>query len=73
MSSDYISATAPTLPKGKVVTSGQNLNIRSGPNTSYPIVDKLGNGDIVSLHERVGDWIKIADGKYVHGNFVVAL
>lgn len=73
VSSDYISAPAPTLPKGRVTTGGQNLNIRSGPNTSYPIVDKLGNGDIVSLHERVGDWYKIADGKYAHGNFIVTL
>ena len=71
VSSDYISKEV--LPKGRVESGNQNLNVRSGANTRFPIVDKLSNGDIVTIHERVGDWIKIADGKYVHGNFVVAL
>lgn len=70
VSGDFISEE---IKKGRVESGNVNLNVRSGTNTSFPIVDKLSTGDIVTIHERIGDWIKIADGKYVHGNFVVAL
>ena len=70
VSGDYVEEA---LPKGRVVSGSANLNVRSGPNTKYPIVAKLKNDSVVSILERTGDWIKISEGQYVHGNFVTTL
>ncbi len=59
--------------KGRVESGADNLNIRSGPGTSYPIVDKAQTGDIVTLIEKSGDWYKIAPDKYVNANFIILL
>lgn len=59
--------------KGQVVSGGDNLNVRSGPNTSYAIVDKLRNGSVITLYDRSGDWWRIGENQFVHGNFVVTL
>lgn len=51
-----------------VTTDGSNLNIRSKPSTSEPIVGKLANGEKVKISETtvVGEddvWGKLADGR----------
>ncbi|MBX3013308.1 MAG: SH3 domain-containing protein [Caldilineaceae bacterium] len=56
------SATA-TLA-GSVVTSGANLNVRSGAGTDYPLVGKVANGATVTIVGRseLGDWLAIQLG-----------
>ena len=55
---------------GTVRTGADNLNVRSGAGTSYPVVEKLANGTKVTLLETSGTWYKIAEGQYIHKDFV---
>lgn len=43
-----------------VQTSGSNLNVRSGPGTSYPVVYTKSNGDSVTSYEERNGWVKIS-------------
>ncbi len=70
VSGDFVSEP---VKQGRIESGNSNLNVRSGANTSFPIVKKLATGEIVRILERTGDWIRIGDNEYVHGNFVVAL
>lgn len=48
-----------------------NLNIRTGPGTSYPSVGKLNKGDVITTTEKIMSgnerWYKMSNGKYVCG------
>lgn len=44
--------------KGKIIANPR-LNIRSGPNTSYPIKAKASYGEVVELIEKSNGWYKI--------------
>ncbi|MGL4914275.1 MAG: NlpC/P60 family protein, partial [Romboutsia sp.] len=44
--------------KGKVIANPR-LNIRSGPNTSYPVKSKANYGEVVELIEKSNGWYKI--------------
>ncbi len=50
--------------KGQIKVSS-NLNVRSGPSTSYSIVSKLKNDETVDLLEKANGWFKI---KLSNGN-----
>lgn len=68
VSGDYI-AVLSSARKGKVVSS--TLNVRSGPSTGNPRVAVLRLGDIVNILEKRSDgWIRIADGKWVAGQYI---
>lgn len=47
------------------------LNVRSGPGTSFGIIDKLFKGNIVVIESEHGDWSKLAgsDG-FVHSSYL---
>lgn len=52
-----------------VVSTTDDLNIRSGPGTEFPIVGKLGNGAQIVIKGINGKWDKIDQG-WVHDDFV---
>lgn len=47
------------------------LNVRSGPGTTYSVVGKLSNNDIVEVQSINSGWAKIGDKKYVSSNYIV--
>ncbi|MBA4493137.1 SH3 domain-containing protein [Paenactinomyces guangxiensis] len=67
---------------GVVNTSGINLNVRSGPGTSYSIVDQVADGTKVTIRCQIkGEtvtgtygtsnlWDQIGEGKYVSDTYV---
>lgn len=64
------------MASAQVTTKQNNLNIRSGPSTSYPVVGKLGKGSKIDIDDRVvsengwtwvgynGNWICQKDPRY---------
>lgn len=44
----------------KVSTTSGNLNVRSGPGTSYSIIGSLSNGTTVNIDGYTGTWMYIA-------------
>lgn len=69
---------------GTVTTNGGNLNVRSGPGSSYPVVDTLANGTDVSIHCRVSgqsvsgklattdQWYRIGEEKFASAAYISA-
>lgn len=57
-----------------VSTKGANLNVRTGPSTSYKVVSSLRNGTTVKASASSGGWYKVeyASGKtgYVSGQYL---
>jgi uncharacterized protein YgiM (DUF1202 family) len=60
------------LPKG--VVTANVLNVRSGPGTSYPVVDQLRYNAQVSIYEQKAvsgaTWYRIGTGRWVHSGWV---
>lgn len=69
---------------GTVTTNGGNLNVRSGPSSSYAVVDSLANGAKVTILCRVSgqsisgklgttsQWYRIGSSKYVSAAYMSA-
>ncbi|MFA4886034.1 MAG: SH3 domain-containing protein, partial [Desulfotomaculaceae bacterium] len=53
-------ATAPQNSGQVAVVSGNSVNIRSGPDTSYSIIAQAGLGDRLPVLDKSGDWYKIS-------------
>ncbi len=53
-------ATAPQNSGQVAVVSGNSVNIRSGPDTSYGIIAQAGLGDRLPVLDKSGDWYKIS-------------
>ncbi|MCS6928166.1 MAG: S8 family serine peptidase [Saprospiraceae bacterium] len=49
------------------------LNVRSGPGTSFPIVRRLSQGDVVPLLERVEGFWRIGEQEFVSADYVRVL
>ena len=49
------------------------LNVRSGPSTSYDVVDRIDKGDIVSLYEKKGRWYRISTDTWIYDYYVKTL
>lgn len=64
-----ISTPRPTRPSftatGVTVTGTNNINLRSGPGTNYPVVGTLPAGETTQAEGRNGDWLYLGDGKWV--------
>ena len=63
------------ISTGYVVTKGSNLNLRSGPSLSAPIIGKIPNGSEVIIYNRLPDWDLIGYGGktgYAKNNFISA-
>jgi hypothetical protein len=54
-------------PTGKEYTVSVNsfLRVRNGPGTDYPIVDKLYNGETVTVYEEQDGWGRISNDMYL--------
>lgn len=54
------------------------LAVRTGPGTTYPMIAKLRNGDVVVVHAASGPWFGVSFGDgggmgWVHRNWLVDL
>jgi len=52
---------------------GASLNVRSGPSTKYPVVNKLSKGMMVQAFEEKNGWIRIGIGQWVLKTLIKAL
>ncbi|HWR08778.1 SPOCS domain-containing protein [Sporomusa sp.] len=52
-------AGTPTTASGTVTVSGNNVNIRSGPGTNYPVVTKVNRGTTLTVREQAFGWYKV--------------
>jgi hypothetical protein len=50
---------APALPAFRATVITQTANLRSGPDTSYPIVRRVQRGRLLLVEEVRGDWVKL--------------
>lgn len=50
--------------------TGDDVNVRQGPGTSYTAVRQLNTGDSVSVYETRNGWVRIAAGQWVKADFV---
>jgi len=55
--------------KGRVI-SPNFLNVRTGPGTNHPIVNKLSKDAIITLLQEKDGWFRIGDDEWVYGVFV---
>ncbi len=46
------------------------INVRSGPSVKYTKVGTLLEGNLVKIHEKRNQWIKIADGKWISSDYI---
>lgn len=76
-----ISQTAPMWVNGKYtkdlvkgrVTSA-NLNVRSGPGTSFRVIDTLKKGDFVFLEKKEKNWAKLPlEEKYINHAYITII
>ena len=56
-----------SVTTGVTVTAVNNMNLRGGPGTNYPIVGTLAAGQTVRAEARNGDWLYLANGMWVAG------
>jgi hypothetical protein len=66
---------SPSAGDEVIVTTGpDNLNLRSGPEITYLIIDILNSGTVLEVIGTEGDWLEVItpEGKegWVHGNYV---
>ncbi|QDR83279.1 SPOCS domain-containing protein [Sporomusa termitida] len=53
------SAGTPTNVSGTVTVNGNNVNIRSGPGTNFPVVTKVNRGTTLNVREQAFGWYKV--------------
>lgn len=58
VSGDYIRYVYGTYTL-KTATSSGNLNVRSGPGTSYAAIGSISNGQVVLVLEKIDGWYKV--------------
>jgi uncharacterized protein YraI len=66
-------AMLPTAALAANATAAQTLNVRTGPATSYPVIDQLGAGDTVDVKQCEGGFCQILSGSksgWVSANFL---
>lgn len=52
--------TPDNIRKGRVVTNGGNLNIRSGAGLEFPVIGSIPNGQIVNITNTLAEWYAIS-------------
>lgn len=59
--------TVATQPAGNTTTANRNANLRGGPGTSYPVVGSVRTGQALTItgSNQAGDWLQLADGKWI--------
>lgn len=75
---DYLSFnsdndSAPSLAiKALATATGNGVNVRSGPGTSYKCLGKIKKGEVLPVVDQSGDWLKIewnSSNAYVHSRY----
>lgn len=64
----YQSPDVEAYPYGRV--TAQTLNVRAGPGLNYPVMRRLPQGAIVRLYEAAGEWWRIGENEWVHGDWI---
>ena len=65
--------TETSYPVRYVDAGNERLNVRSGPSTSYTVIEKFEKGQAVEVVDSKGEWRKVVSGSttgYVHGDFL---
>ncbi len=62
---------SPETMKGKVISTF--LNVRSGPSTANPQVDRLNKGQIVDLFEKVSGFWRIGHARFASADYIQVL
>ncbi len=76
VSADFVqvlqSATPAPVSTKKGRVNNSFLNVRSGPGVNFAKVGELKQGEVVSIFETTADgWIRVGDGRWVLGKYVV--
>ena len=54
--------------------NGENVNLRTGPGTDFPVKWEYGKGFPLQIVERKGDWVKVTDFEkdsgWIHESFL---
>ncbi len=59
------------LPSVQVgIVKARLLNVRTGPDKTFSIIDKLKENDTVSILETNGEWDRIGQARWVNANFI---
>jgi N-acetylmuramoyl-L-alanine amidase CwlA len=58
----------PPVRQGKVVS--EDLNVRSGIGTTFPVVAKIKKGDLVDIFEESNGWLRIGIKRWVSKNYI---
>lgn len=74
----YLSAnvqkTTETIPNNTQeiygIVSGNGVNVRKGPSTSYDSVEIVNKGQRVRIWKQSGNWYMIDNGKWIHTDYV---
>ena len=56
--------------RAKGITTIQNMNVRSGPGTSYSVVRKLPLGTSITLYEEKNGWARISSNEWISMQYV---
>lgn len=73
---EYDMESEETTTKGKVVTGGSRLNVRTGAGMNYEVIDQLRPGEEVVVIGTEGDWYEITVPEkhgYVHSDYLEIL
>lgn len=73
---EYDMGSEETMTKGKVVTDGSRLNVRTGAGMNYEIIDQLRPGEEVVVIGTEGDWYEVTVPEkhgYVHSDYLELL
>ena len=58
----------------QVSVNGENVNLRSGPGTSYQVKWEYGKGFPLQIVERKGEWVRVSDFEkdtgWIHGSLL---
>ncbi|SMC72358.1 SPOCS domain-containing protein [Sporomusa malonica] len=52
-------AGTPTTVSGMVTVTGNNVNIRTGPGTNFPVVTKVNKGATLTVKEQAFGWFRV--------------
>ncbi len=50
-----------------------DVNIRTGPGTTFKVLGEKKTGEKVTIYETKGNWGRIGDGRWIHLNYVLPL
>lgn len=52
-------AGVPTTVSGIAVVNGNNVNVRTGPGTNFPVISKLNKGESLTIKDEAFGWYKV--------------